>query len=143
MGIGVATCGASRPGGAIRRKAASLAVLLLVIPAGSGGCRPPRVPYPQSFHSEAPEDRIAAIRRAVDTRDTAMLGLMVDRLEDEDEAVRFYAVLGLERLTGTRLGYDYADDAGQRRRAVARWRDHLARMGEEPAAASSPEGPGR
>jgi len=140
MGIGVATGGASRPGGAIRRAGAVLTVLLLAISAGSGGCGRPRVPYPQSFHSEAPEDRIAAIRRAVDTRDTAMLGLMVDRLEDEDEAVRFYAILGLERMTGTRLGYDYADDVAQRRRAVMRWREHVAGLSAAGGPATAPEG---
>ncbi len=140
MGIGVATGGAGRPGGVIGRAAAGLAVLLLAIPAVSGGCRPPRVPYPQSFHSEAPEDRIAAIRRAADTRDAAVLGLMVDRLEDEDEAVRFYAILGLERMTGTRLGYDYADDVAQRRRAVMRWREHVAGLWAVGGPATAPEG---
>ncbi|MCH7812640.1 MAG: hypothetical protein IID40_01335 [Planctomycetes bacterium] len=50
---------------------------------------------------------------------------MVDRLDDEDAAVRFYAVAALARLTGRRFGYRAFDPAERRRVAVDRWRLYL------------------
>ncbi len=71
-------------------------------------------------------DRILAIREAGDRKDTVAIPLLVDRLEDEDSAVRFYAILALERITGERLGYRYADSAVDRQQAVERWREYAA-----------------
>lgn len=59
-------------------------------------------------------------------RDT-VIALLVDRLDDEDEGVRFFAIVGLDRLTGQRLGYRYADPPDVRRRAVERWRAYIQR----------------
>ena len=56
----------------------------------------------------------------------SVVPLFVDRLEDEDEAVRFYAILALEKLTGTRLGYRYGDPVDLRRRAIERWRRYTS-----------------
>ncbi len=61
---------------------------------------------------------------------------LVDRLEDEDEGVRFYAILGLEKLTGRRLGYRYGDSADLRRAGVDRWRAFVAIAAEQGASAS-------
>jgi hypothetical protein len=69
-------------------------------------------------------------------RPADLIPRLVDRLEDEDEAVRFYAILGLERLTGTRLGYRYSGSVVQRRAAVERWRAFVAGAAEESASAS-------
>jgi len=66
--------------------------------------------------------RVAAIRRVVDSGDRSMIPLLIDRLEDEDAAVRFTAMMGLEQLTGTRMGYRIGLPIEKRRRAVARWR---------------------
>jgi HEAT repeat protein len=96
------------------------------------GCGPPATPYPAALQSQRPEERIRAIKRAGETKDRSVIGILVDRLEDEDEAVRLYAILALEKLTGTRLGYDYAAREGERARAVKRWRQYLVR--EPPAA---------
>ena len=90
-------------------------------------CGPPRKPYPEALQSERPGERIRAIKQAAELGDQSVIGILVDRLEDEDEAVRFYAILALEKLTGTRLGYDYSASAGERWRAVQRWREHLTR----------------
>ena len=49
----------------------------------------------------------------------------LDRLEDEDEAVRFYAIAALVRMTGTDLGYKYYRPQRERLAAVKRWRDHV------------------
>lgn len=75
-----------------------------------------------TLQSSDPNTRIRAIIVAGRTRDSASVPLLVDRLDDEDEGVRFYAILALDRITGTRLGYDYSANAAQRIEAVERWR---------------------
>ena len=91
----------------------------------AAGCGPPRPRYPAALNAERPEDRIWAIRRAGQMKDRDAVGILVDRLDDDDEAVRLYAILALERITGTRLGYSYHADALDRQRAVQRWRQHV------------------
>ncbi len=66
--------------------------------------------------------RILAIKAAGDARDRSAVPLLVDRLDDEDDAVRFFAILALERITGTRMGYDFAAPSSQRVAAIDRWR---------------------
>lgn len=83
-------------------------------------------------------DRIMAIREAGERRDQVAVPLLVDRLEDEDAAVRFYAILALERITGDRLGYRYADSAPQRQESVTRWRKYAADRKLETAEADPP-----
>ncbi len=55
-----------------------------------------------------------------------MLPQLVDRLEDEDSAVRFAAIIALDKLTGKRLGYKYGGSLETRSAAVARWRRYVA-----------------
>ncbi len=91
----------------------------------AGGCSE-RTPYPGALNSPRPDERARAAIRAAETGDRDVIGILVDRLEDPDEGVRFYAILALERLTGTRMGYDYRVGWSQRRRAVQEWRRYLA-----------------
>ncbi len=70
-----------------------------------------------------------AIKMAGDRRDRAAMPALVHRLEDEDPGVRFYAILALEKITGTRLGYDYAQPEAERNRAVKRWRNYVRTAG--------------
>lgn len=116
-----------------RAKARVLLVLVSVV-----GCGPPRLPYPESLQSERPEERVAAIKQAAERQDRSVVGILVDRLEDDDEAVRFYAILALEKLTGTRMGYDYHGPEGERWRAVKRWRRWLAQGGAVGGQTSGP-----
>lgn len=58
-------------------------------------------------------------------KDRSAVPLLVDRLDDEDEAVRFYAILSLERIAGTRLGYDYKSGGRERAVAIQRWRERV------------------
>ncbi|UCD30025.1 MAG: HEAT repeat domain-containing protein [Planctomycetota bacterium] len=90
------------------------------------GCRPPKTPYPASLISERPAERVAAIKYAAEIKDQSVINILVDRLEDEDEAVRFFAIIALEKLIGDRQGYDYHASPGERSRAVRRWRRYLA-----------------
>lgn len=99
--------------------------------------------------------RVLAIREAAEANDRLAVPHLVDRLEDEDEAVRLFAINALVKMTGNRFGYDYAKPADQRAGAVERWRDYVREgrhmstgAGEDPApaaqaAASGDVGQGR
>ncbi len=76
-----------------------------------------------------PTDRIRAIVATVEGAggdSQAAVAALVDRLDDEDLGVRFYAIAGLHRLTGQRFGFRAYDPVDKRRQAVTRWREHLA-----------------
>jgi hypothetical protein len=74
------------------------------------------------IQSEDANERILAIREAAERKDKSAVPLLVDRLEDEDEAVRLFAILALDRITGQRFGYDYGQPADRRAEAVEKWR---------------------
>lgn len=95
--------------------------------------------YRAAIASEDVEVRIRGIKMAADNRDYGAVPLIVDRLEDEDDGVRFYAILALERITGERFGYDYARISRDRAAAVQKWRLFIKR-GEHLSAAERPEG---
>ena len=77
------------------------------------------------IQSADPLERSLAIREAAEAKDTRAVPLLVDRLEDEDDGVRFYAILALERITGERFGYHYSKPARERAGAVERWRAYV------------------
>ena len=82
------------------------------------------------MNSRDPGERIHAIVEAGEQGRQEAVPLLVDRLEDEDEAVRFFAIQSLERITGESRGYRYYDPPGLRARAVRRWRSWVqARAG--------------
>jgi len=87
-----------------------------------GGCV---AGYPPELASPDPAARIRAIRQIAEKRDPRAVPLLVDRLEDEDEAVRFYAIAALVRITGTDRGYKYYRTESERLEAVRRWRGHV------------------
>jgi hypothetical protein len=70
--------------------------------------------------------KIPAIKRAVDSDNRAELAELVKELDDDDAAVRLYAIEGLQRLTGQDLGYRYYDDKDARKPAVERWQKWLS-----------------
>lgn len=72
-----------------------------------------------------PAQRAQAAVTIADRGDDSLVPALVDRLDDEDAAVRFYVTLALERLTSTRLGYNYAAPPEQRRQAIERWRAYV------------------
>ncbi len=108
----------------------SLRCLIVAMwPVLAMGCNLGRSPYGASFESPDPSDRIAAVRQAGNSEDQSAVPALVDRLEDEDSGVRLYAILALERIVGTRMGYDYANSDAERVRAVYRWREFVRRGG--------------
>jgi hypothetical protein len=70
--------------------------------------------------------KIPAIKKAARKRDRAAAKQLVADLESDDPAVRFYAINGLQRITGERFGYDYYADEQKRQPAVRRWNEWLA-----------------
>ena len=96
-----------------------------MIMMASVGCRLGVARYPEALTAPDPKLRIRAIRTAGQRRDVQAVPLLVDRLEDEDEAVRFYAIQALQRIAGTALGYLYYKPASHRGRAVDRWRRYV------------------
>ncbi|OWY71087.1 hypothetical protein B7486_10795 [cyanobacterium TDX16] len=96
----------------------------LVVLSLAGGCTSIG-PYRAQISSEEPAERILAVRAAAEAKDWRSVPLIVDRLEDEDDAVRFYAILALERITGERFGYDYSQTGRERAASVSRWRTYV------------------
>ena len=101
---------------------------LLTIVAGLGlflgGCAEPRPPL--TVTSDDIRIKVLAIQRAVDANDRSVIPQLVSDLDSDDPAVRFYAIEGLERLTGQTFGYRYFDDGIGRRQALKQWQDWLA-----------------
>jgi len=77
------------------------------------------------FQSPDPTVRVLTIKWAGDNKVPEAVPLLVDCLQDEDRAIRFYAIQSLRRITGTDLGYDYKASATDRLAAVKRWREFV------------------
>lgn len=84
-----------------------------------------------------PLERAMGAKAAGESNDRGAVPALVDRLDDEDAAVRMYSILALERITGTRLGYDYAARREQRLAAIRQWR-YAIRTGELAVATTQP-----
>jgi hypothetical protein len=87
------------------------------------GCSEPRGAL--SVKSDNPTLKIPAIKEDVRNRDSRDVAQMVKDLNDDDPAVRLYAIEGLRRLTGETFDYHYYDDEDDRQPAIARWRQWL------------------
>ena len=112
---------------------------------GSYGCAP--APTRRDIASVDARRRVLAIRAAAQRHDLSAIPLLVDRLEDEDEAVRMFAILALEKLTGTRNGYVYYMPPDAQLSAIRRWRTFVreravAAAGHAPPVPSSSTAPG-
>ena len=87
---------------------------------------------PSRLSSHDPASKIPAIKRAAAAdggaapRDTETARHLVKSLESDDPAVRFYAIRGLQDLTGETFGYVwYAHDESDRRESLGRWKQWL------------------
>jgi hypothetical protein len=86
----------------VRRSALLTCAVVVYI---SGGCTAPRGPLVVT--SPDPSVKIPAIKKAVRKGDRGAAAQLVKDLDSDDPAVRYYAISGLERITGERFGYDY------------------------------------
>ena len=103
-----------------------IALILSVLATLTVGCRAPRAPL--TVQNPDPSIKIPAIKQAVRTNDRAAVTQLVRDLDSDDPAVRFYAIEGLQRLTGEDFGYRYYEEAGQRKPAVEQWQQWLAKQ---------------
>lgn len=94
---------------------------LVTIAALAGGCGRQTVPATRPIEV----DHVGAVRQQVEHHDYSSIARLIDDLESDDSAVRFYAIYTLEAATGQRQGYDYFADVSQRQQAIARWRAWL------------------
>ena len=103
------------------------------------GCRVPpgRPTIARGLQSDDPDERIQAVIRAGRTRDESVLPLLVERLEDRDEAVRMFAIASLERIAGTRRGYQYYGSPDERPRP---WGDGASGCGSGRRVREVPDG---
>jgi hypothetical protein len=105
-------------------KVGSYLLLLASAVALSAGCHEPTGPKVIASHDL--DVKIPAIKRAVQNKDRTELAELVKELDDDDAAVRLYAIEGLQRLTGQDLDYRYYDDKEARKPAVERWKKWLS-----------------
>ena len=92
--------------------------------AGVGACGAPT--GPSTVADPDPTVKIPAIKARVAQGDNSVVQQLIKDLENDDPAVRFYAINGLERLTGETFGYQYFVDEEQRAAAVEKWKAWLA-----------------
>jgi hypothetical protein len=69
--------------------------------------------------------KVPAIKESVAEKDMSVVAQLVRDLDNDDPAVRFYAIQGLQRLTGQTFDYRYFDDETARRPAVEKWKAWL------------------
>ena len=113
--------------------------LMLAIPLGgcSGHANEP------NLLAEDPTLRVRAIVQIAERQDHSQINGLVDRLEDEAEEVRLYAILALRQLTGGQdFGYQAYGAPAQRQKAVDLWREWLAQRGGPNGAAALAPGQG-
>jgi hypothetical protein len=103
------------------------------------GCHSANRPLRANIQSPDSSERILAIKAAADSGDKTAVPLIVDRLEDEDQGVQFFAILSLEKLTGKRLGYEISQPPAQRVAAIERWRTFVE-QGEHKLSMNKQEG---
>lgn len=82
-------------------------------------------PGPRTVSNPDPSIKIRAIKAADSEKDLSVIPQLIKDLDSDDPAVRFYAISGLERLTGHDFGYQYFVDEERRAPAVEKWRAWL------------------
>lgn len=98
---------------------------LIGMALGCGACADSAQSLRRRLESFDPAVRVRAVMIVAEKGLTSLIPALVDRLDDEDSAVRLYTILALEKLTGQRLGYAYAAPRVQRRAAIENWRRYV------------------
>ncbi len=99
----------------------STAIICTVVLATTGCFRR----EPITIDSPDPAGRIPAMKLAAERSDRQVLDRLVEDLDSDDAAVRFYAIESLRRITGETFDYRYFDDEHSRAPAIARWREFV------------------
>lgn len=81
---------------------------------------------PRSVVNEDPAVKIPEIREAVARGDKSVMPHLVNDLDNDDPAVRLYAIGALQRLSGQNIAYDWTEeDRAARRPAIDKWRAYV------------------
>lgn len=107
-----------------KRSRFGITVSVLVLMGAVGACHAPPGPR-KSLTEPDPAGKIPAMRQAVRLQDRSGLAQLIKDLDNDDPAIRFYAITALRELTGKDLGYRYFDDEHARRQAIERWQEWL------------------
>ncbi len=75
------------------------------------------------LHSPDPQTRLEHIAAAARAENTDAIPALIENLDADDPAVRLYSIMALEKLTGTRMGYQAYAPLAQRQAAINRWLD--------------------
>ncbi|GAH79313.1 unnamed protein product [marine sediment metagenome] len=94
------------------------------------GCdgRPPSGSLYVRLQDDDPTVRIGAIMESAEKRDDKAMPYLVDRLDDSESDVRFFAYLALKELAGDvcdSMQWRYYDPPAKRAEALKRWRAWL------------------
>ncbi len=115
-----------------------LVALFITVAPLLTACAPPA--SEGGLNSDNPASHLYAIRAAGERHDRAALPALVESLDSDDPAIRMMAISALERITGTRRGYDPYASAAQRQPAVEEWVKSVRTSGISPGI--SPGNPG-
>jgi hypothetical protein len=104
------------------------------------GCA--QLTWRQQLQSEDPLRRIDGAVAAARAKDRSAVPLLVDRLQDDDVAVRMCAIMALEKIEGTDLGYKFWASDIDRARMAQHWRIYLKGKHQDPSDALARRAPG-
>ena len=124
-------------------KPAAVAAVLAAGCVPGLGCSSSSQDVVTALQSDDPAVRQQAAIDAANGKDRRAVPLLVDRLSDSDDAVRFAAINALVQITGTDRGYRFYQPPGERAAAVARWRQWLDGAYPKPAATGPASGPAK
>ncbi|MBC7833738.1 MAG: hypothetical protein H7Y88_01380 [Phycisphaerales bacterium] len=80
------------------------------------GCSPE-----PDLEARDPGSRLLAIQDAIEQDDRDSVPKLIEMLDNDDGAVRLFAIQALEHFTGSTMGYDFAGTLAERRQAADRW----------------------
>jgi hypothetical protein len=104
----------------------------------ASACTAPRPPLVVT--DPDPSVKIPAYKKAVRKHDKAAVRQLVKDLDNDDPAVRLYAIHALHEMTGETFAYRYFDSDERRKPAVQKWQKWLEE-GEQAAGEKSPGRP--
>jgi hypothetical protein len=102
-------------------------ILIALAAAGCFSSKP--LTEEQKMNSSAGVEREQAVVDAGLRQDRSKIPTLINRLEDDDVAVRLAAINSLRSMTGKDFGYVAYDDEVKRRAAVTQWRAWLRKEG--------------
>ena len=86
----------------------------------AGGCTPRE---DRSILAVDTLNSIPAIQDAARNKDRKAVPKLIKQLDNDDPAIRFYAICALHDITGQTFGYHYYDDKPERKAAIKKWQE--------------------